>query len=157
GKARAETVVTAIRWGMRAAVVVVVSLLAGCHPRGDGPPARARASNTWNGPAVLAQVPADSPYVVGLLEPPSEALRAKMVWSIDRRVVEALRATSDIPLDERLRLDPPARAVLAILDELRGDPTKWWDNLGFAHDGRWVVYGLSVWPVVRVEVADPAK
>ena len=136
-------------------LLIVAALVAACsHPSSSTSP----TSGSWKGPDMLAHVPADTPYLFALLEPPSDAVRAKMPGSMDSFVLPALKESASVPLDKRLGLDPEKRALLGIMDTARGtDPTKWLENLGFAKNGHWVVYGMGVWPVVRIEVSDAAK
>jgi len=136
-------------------LLVVAALVAACsHPSSTTAP----TSGSWKGPDSLAHVPADTPYVFALLEPPSEAVRKKMPGNMDVIVLPALKEAASVPLDKRLGLEPPKRALLGIMDAMRGtDPTLWWENLGFAKNGHWVLYGLGVWPVLRVEVGDANK
>jgi len=135
-------------------LLIIAALLAACsHPSSTSSP-----SGSSHGPDLLAHVPADTPYLFALLEPPSDALRKKMFGSMDTLVLPALKESAAIPLDKRLELPPEKRAWLGILDAMRGsDPTQWWENLGLAKNGRSAMYGMGVWPVLRVEVGDAAK
>ncbi len=142
---------------MRSLLPLIAALAACSHPSSSttpgGPP-----SGSWHGPDALANVPADTPYVFALLEPPSDVVRKRMLGNLDAMVLPALKETAAVPLDARLSLPPPRRALLGIMDAMRGtDPTQWWENLGFKHNGHWVLYGLGIWPVLRVEVGDAAK
>lgn len=135
-------------------LLIVAALVAAC----SHPPSSTSPSGSWKGPDMLAHVPADTPYVFAMLEPPSDAVRAKQPANVDTFVLPALEESASVPLDKRLGLDPEKRALLGIMDTARGtDPTKWIENLGFAKNGHWVMYGMGVWPVMRIEVADPAK
>jgi len=135
-------------------LLIVAALVAACsHPSSSTSP-----SGSSTGPNLLSHVPADTPYVFALLEPPSDALRKKMFGNLDTLVLPALKESASVPLDKRLELPATKRALLGIMDAMRGtDPTQWWENLGLAKNGRSVMYGMGVWPVVRVEVSDPAK
>jgi hypothetical protein len=136
-------------------LLIVAALVAACsHPSSSTSP----TSGSWKGPDMLAHVPADTPYVFALLEPPSDAVKAKQPANMDTFVLPALKESASVPLDKRLGLDPEKRALLGIMDTARGnDPTRWWENLGFAKNGHWVMYGMGVWPVIRIEVGDAAK
>lgn len=113
---------------------------------------------SWQGHDVLARVPADTPYLFALLEPPSDAVRKKMFGRFDQQVIAAIAEAQAISPDARRDLAPTRRAMLNVLDQMRGgDPTRWWENLGFKDDGRWIVYGLGIWPVIHVEVGNAAK
>lgn len=133
------------------AAVVAVSLSCGGKP----PPPAAPAPPTWVAPALLAQVPADSPYVFALLTPLSEKVRARMFGGFEQQVAELWKTAKP---GGGADLEPWIRAALALTNELRGkDMKNWWRELGFDPSGRFVLYGLSLWPVMRIEVADPAR
>lgn len=107
---------------------------------------------------MLANVPAETPYLFAVMEPPSPAIHAKMMGNADLVVLPALAKIENLSLDQRMSLSPPRRAILGILDAMRGsDPKKWWENLGLKPNGRTLIYGLGIWPVVRIEVGDPAR
>src|SRR4051812_1263886 len=136
-------------------LLIVVAAVAACSHSGSSttPP-----SGSWAGPEILANVPAETPYLFAVMEPPSDAIHAKMLANTDLMVLPALANAEQVPLDQRLGLSPPRRALLGILDAMRGkDPKKWWENLGFKKNGRTLIYGLGIWPVTRIEVGDPAK
>lgn len=136
-------------------VAVVAGALMSC---GGGAPQPATLSARWSAPSILAEVPADSPYLVALLEPMNDALRQRMMRNLDAQLAHspAMKAL------DKLRSDPKAepwmRAMLTLVDELRGKGTAaWLDQLGIDPHGRFVVYGLSLWPVARIELDAPAK
>ena len=139
------------------AVLAAAGALAACggrSSRSGGP-----ASETWSAPAILGSVPADSPYVVVMLEPAPPEVRDAMFITADRKLAEALRAMEQLPpAFDRRTLSPYERALFAIFDELRGkDLKRWGQELGFDPSGRFALYGLSVWPVLRVAVADAPR
>lgn len=139
---------------MRSFLIVVAALAACSHSSTSTTP----PSGSWAGPEVLANVPADTPYLFAVMEPPSDAIHAKMMASSDLVVLPAFAKAEQIPLDQRLALSPRRRALLGILDAMRGtDPKRWWENLGLKPNGRTLIYGLGIWPVIRVEVGDAAK
>jgi len=140
-------------WLSRVSVLAVVVAALSCGS--SQPTARKPA---WVAPAILAQVPADSPYVFATLQPLEDKLRRRMFGAASRSLDELVKTTSGLTPDERANLGPAMRAVLALAEDLRGkDLTTWWRELGFDPSGRFVVYGLSVWPVARIEIADPAR
>ena|GEM_PF-5068950 len=118
----------------------------------------ATLSSSWVAPSILAQVPADSPYVIATLQPIDERLRRRLLGGVNHSLAEALKTGTQVPASERADLAPMTRALLALGDELRGkNLDNWWRELGFDPNGRFAMYGLSIWPVARVEVADPAR
>lgn len=104
------------------------------------------------GHATLGLIPADTPYAWVTLDPVSPALRERM-WSMqDEDLVKALRRGDDGSDTTLARL---ARAILGELVD--GTRVRALSELGFAANGRFAFYGLSVWPVVRLEVKEGAK
>lgn len=134
-----------------AAAAVVLSCGGGPHPSGA-------LSSTWVAPPMLAHVPAETPYLFASLEPVSEQVRRRLGRPLDREVVKLMAMADELRKRDRSTLEPVERAGLALADELRGkDVTQWWHDLGFTPGARFVLYGLSMWPVVRIEVANPAR
>lgn len=143
-----------------AAVVCVALGVSACG--GGGTHASAQQgtlSSTWQAPAVLSYVPADTPYLLATLQPIPRGWRDRMYASADERVAELQKQLALMPTDkDRGSLAPPVRAALAVLAELQATDAKHWTQaLGFDEDGRFVIYGASLWPVLRYTVADPAK
>lgn len=140
-----------------------MAMLAACgssNPRSGTPPtASTPLSGTWTAPAILARVPAESPYVIGVVEPIPSSYRAQVYASANRKIAAAVRELEALPRDfDRSTLPPQTRAMYVVLDELRGkDISNWTEVLGFNRSGRFVLYGLGVWPVMRAEVGDAAK
>jgi hypothetical protein len=130
-------------------VAVVVALSCGGSPQ----PAPGALSSRWSSPSILSHVPAESPYVFATLEPINEALRRRLMDSVDQQIAKA-RELLDRQGDERPR-KPLHRAIGAMLDELRG--RDWIERLGLDPRGRFALYGLSLWPAMRMEIANPAK
>lgn len=124
---------------------------------GGGTPQPAPPSGRWSAPAILANVPADSPYLFASLENVSDKLRARLMAGMDHQVAEALRVLEGQRSATRT-LDPLVRVLLALVKEMRDKPLSgWWKELGFDPNGHFVLYGLSVWPVMRAELADAAR
>lgn len=137
-----------------AVVVVVVAVACG----GKAPPAQGALSSRWTAPALLAQVPASSPYVFALLEPINEAMRVRMMQRFEPQAAQAMAKLDALRAMDRGQMPPWMRALLAVAEELRGSkPSEWFQRLGLDPRGRFVLYGLSMWPVARIEIADPAK
>jgi hypothetical protein len=138
---------------LRSSVVLVALVSLSCGggaPQPDKPSTRAAA-------AILSHVPAESPYLLASLDPLSERVRGLM-WADSEYLVRVRSALETVRSTDPDKRQPWMRAVLAIAEELRGkEDGSWWRHLGFAPSGRFVVYGLSVWPVIRIEVADPTR
>lgn len=104
---------------------------------------------------MLAQVPVDSPYLMAMLDPLPGAVKEQMFDSLDKKVAAAFELSRDV---DRSQLEPPMRAYFAMLDELAGKNLKEWGReLGFDPSGRFVLYGLGVWPVLRLSVANEPR
>jgi len=145
-----------LRSCLAVAVVSVVVACGGKSPEPQGP--QAVPSSRWTAPSILASVPADSPYVLALLEPVNDALRRRVMQNLDERFAAALQKIDAVKGVDRKKLEPWMRALLAFTDELRGKPSATWlEQLGFNPRGRFVIYGLSMWPVSRIEINDGAK
>lgn len=123
-------------------------LLTGCGGARGG--AKGGASgDTWG---VTRRIPSDTPYIFAALTPVPDALVTKFSATFEAQLAQAHRqllpllAASDAPW---------AKVASTLLDEIRTQkPTRWWQNVGFAPGGRFALYGLSLWPVVRLEVAN---
>ena len=142
---------------MRVLSIAVVCALVACHkPAGSG--VNGPISSTWSGPPLLAYVPADTPYLMAVLQPPPPAVRQRMLDQFATAAREAVAKLDALRSADRSTLDPWLRAALALRDELHGDdPATWATDLGFDPGGRILVYGYGLWPVARVDLLDPAK
>jgi hypothetical protein len=139
------------------AVVMVAAFACGGKPPEPQAP-QGVPSGRWTAPSILAPVPADSPYVLALLEPVNDALRRRVMQNLDERFNAAMAKLDTVKTVDRGKLEPWLRALLAFTDELRGKPSATWlEQFGLNPRGRFVVYGLSMWPVARIEISDPAK
>ncbi|MCX5741648.1 MAG: hypothetical protein NT062_04010 [Proteobacteria bacterium] len=134
---------------MRPILAICVVALAACHPptTGDPPHATPIVGARVIDRGALAYVPADTPYVFVSLEPIPETIRRRMVGIDNAELLGAL-AKLDAPT-------PFGRAMHALAGELRdGDRVRDLTELGFPTSPRFAFYGLSIWPVLRMEVAD---
>jgi uncharacterized protein (DUF1810 family) len=148
----------------RSRVLVVVVALCALSCGGTAPPPAAALSSTWKAPPILAQVPADTPYLFASLEPLSENLRQRIYAQFNRELVTLIERAQHISAEQVLEhtkdrsLEPWIRAGLAIARELDAKDAVHWDRqLGFDARAQIALYGLSVWPVLRIEVADPVR
>ena len=140
---------------MRSFALVAV-VLVGCYSSQPAKPAVPKGA--WGGFEVLANIPADSPYVFAILDTPADGIRDRLWASADRKVVALLNEATATPPETRAAAAPIARALYGIVDALHGkDPQLWAENLGLKRNGHWLWYGLGIWPVMRWELANPAK
>lgn len=124
---------------------------------GGSHPSSSTLSSSWKAPAILTHVPANTPYVFAALEPISDQLRQRMMRGFDHSLAEMLRRLDQLR-GSAADTSPWVRAAIAVADELRGkDPTSWAKTFGFDPSGQFALYGLSMWPVLRIAVADPSK
>jgi len=136
---------------VRLSLALIIAVAACSHPSA-APQAPKAVASTWKGPEILASVPADTPYFFGVLEPMPKGVRDQLFAQSGVQVKEAL---------ERAAASEQGKAGLAagvLLHELDGvDPAHWIESLGLSPDARFVLYGMSIWPVMRVEVKDAAR
>lgn len=141
---------------LRSAMVVALAAVGWACGGSARPPAA--LSSRWTAPPLLAHVPADTPYLVAVLDPVSPALRKTLMQTFGRQLGDAMKKVRDIRPADVSKAEPWQRVLIALADQLRGnDPEALPEQLGIDLRGRFVLYGLSVWPVARMEVADPAK
>lgn len=131
--------------------LLVALAVAACGPSATAPGVHGPAVPVWKGPEILASVPADTPYVFAFLEPMAPSIRARLAAQSGEQVRAALKKAATG--DGRMAL--VAAALYAELDGT--DPARWMDALGFSSESRIVLYGMSLWPVLRVETKDPAR
>ena len=138
-------------WFVNAALAAGMSLaLIACNQAGDA------AAETNN--FLLAYVPADTPYLAGNLEPIPE----DVIESAFRRAQPALDAVQDVLAGSRIRFsgssaeDNPQLAIMAaIVDELNGKLSRQGlESLGFSLEAFQAVYGMGVFPVVRLSLGN---
>jgi hypothetical protein len=121
-------------------------------------PQPAALSATWTAPSMLAKVPADSPYLFAMLDPVPQVVRRQTYASLDKKLETERARLALEPNADRSTLPVKDRMLLALFDELEGkDMNHWGRELGFDPNGRFVLYGLSVWPVVRIATSNDAR
>src|SRR5215468_8098949 len=115
-------------------VAVVTGALVSCGGSASQP---ATLSSRWSAPTILAEVPADAPYVVALLEPMNDALRRRMMQNLDAQLAQWTKALDKLREARAGTLEPWMRGVLAVIDQMRGKGTAaWFDELGIDPHGR---------------------
>ncbi|HEX3758208.1 MAG TPA: hypothetical protein VHW23_05860 [Kofleriaceae bacterium] len=125
---------------------------------GGSAPQPAALSSRWSAPSILAEVPADAPYLFALLEPMNDAVRRRLMQNFDRQIAQGMKDLEKLRDGDPAKIEPWMRAVLAILGDMRNKGmANWFDELGIDPHGRSVLYGMSLWPVVRIELNNPAK
>ena len=150
---------------MRSSWVFVVAVVAGSASCGGSAPSP--AAPAWTAPPLLTQVPAESPYVFASIAPLSEAVRARAFLSVEVELGQLVDRAQHMSADQiiarvkapdRAALAPWIRAGVAVAHELNAkDMANLPSQLGLAASGRFVLYGLSLWPVLRLEVANPVR
>ncbi len=131
--------------------VVVAIVIAACGSPATAPAAHGPVAPVWKGPEILASVPADAPYVFAFLDPLAPSIRARLAAQSGDEVKAALKKAATGEGRGAL----VAAALYAELDSV--EPAHWMDALGFSNESRFVLYGMSLWPVLRVETKDPAR
>ncbi len=131
--------------------LVSLSLVLACGPHG-GP---SHPTSPWSAPSLFAAIPADTPYVVASIDQLDEALRARMYRNVGNQLSKLISNADKLVKAED---EPWKRAIAAVIDTLRGtNLDKWYDTVGLGASPRFAFYGLGLYPVFRVELADAAK
>jgi len=136
-----------------------VALIAGACSRSEEP---AEPAN-----ALLAYAPADTPYLAANLEPLPEtvidAYLSRMQPALDEMQTQLSVARSKLEASQDgsgnpARDDTPARLALAVLSQLDGNLSReGLSSLGLDITAHKVVYGLGVFPVIRMGLSDPER
>jgi hypothetical protein len=109
--------------------------------------------------APLAFVPADTPYLVANLEPLDDATQAAVLAQANTQlpsVVAQFRQSADqLQAKGKTDLAGLMRALAAEYDGKTAQQVA--ADSGIAIKGRMAVFGMGLSPVVRMELADPAK
>lgn len=142
------TIVSSCKRGLL--MVVVVLSACGSPTKQPATPITASAKN-W-APYAFRFIPAETPYLFAALDGVSNAVTRKMFGDafngVKNKWLPKLRGTDT----------PGARAVLALVDEIAADRNNSWQaHLGLTDDLHYAIYGLSIWPVVRIDVANPNR
>ncbi|CAN5845680.1 hypothetical protein BH11MYX2_BH11MYX2_33910 [soil metagenome] len=138
--------------------LVIAGSLAACG--GSPKPATVTLNGkAWTPPAVLVNIPADTPYLFAQLAPMSQEFRDRMFAQADAKIEEAMKAMAILPPDfDRSALPGWGRVAFAWMDELKGKDTKHWSReMGLDSNQAFALYGIGIWPVVRIGVNDPVK
>src|ERR1700742_2763751 len=115
---------------------------------GSSPPPPTVVSSTWSAPTLLSHVPADTPYLVGSLEPVSEAVRKLTMARLGDQMAPLSKLAEQQSSNQKFA--PWLRALMSVVSEMKTkNPDLWWRDLGLDPNRRFIVYGLSVWPVMR--------
>lgn len=133
--------------------LLVLFVIAACGHPATSPksPANAPAQAPWRGPEILAAVPDDTPYLFGMIEPMAPGPRERILRQTGQQLKSGLQKAASGE-------GTIALVAAALYSELDGvDASHWPEALGLSHDARLVLYGLSVWPVVRLEIQDEAR
>jgi hypothetical protein len=108
-------------------------------------------SSSWTPPSSLAFVPADTPYLAVSLSGANAALDELAFHQLGSSAALWVASQPEAP-------DKPVRRMLwQFAREIAGKSyVAAWTSLGLRPHGHFLVYGLGLWPVVRLELADPA-
>lgn len=106
------------------------------------------ARDSWN---VTAKIPSDTPYVFATLTALPEPVAGKLSAGIDSQFAQVTQKLEPVLAGESA---PWAKAARSLINDMKAQPiAQFWQTAGFARGGRFAFYGLSVWPVLRAEVA----
>ncbi len=135
---------------MRAALALALTLASLSCGSSARLPTSPGATSSWDAAAL---VPADAPYVMMALDPLPIAVRHQMSEQTTRILAKATKTLAPSLTESQA---PWARALRALLTELNVQPLdQWWKTAGFSENWRFAFYGLGIWPVMRVELAQP--
>ena len=130
---------------------LALCLVLACGPHA-GP---AHPASPWSAPSLFTSIPADTPYVIASIDRLDEALRARMYRGVGDQLSKLIANADKLVKAEDA---PWKRAVAAVIDSLRGtNLDKWYDTVGLGASPRFAFYGLGLYPVFRVELADATK
>jgi|GEM_PF-7064219 len=126
-------------------LLVAAAVLAGCS----------RQQQQQYPNSLLAEVPADTPYLLASGEPMPKELTQKFRESI-RPVVDDLRARMDEILNELTQSNPDAAQQLrALVDEvMKLAASDGFKQIGLTRDDQLVIYGDGLYPVMRLTLTD---
>jgi hypothetical protein len=121
---------------------------------------------------LLDHVPADTPYVFAASEPLPEPLYGRLMALSEGQMLQALQDYKEMVarMEERHSqqggdvppLPPVNDTVMRVMDALAAELQGKFNaagmgELGFKRDADSVIYGISLFPVLRTEISDPAK
>jgi len=140
------------KWLVNAALSAALLLgISACNKAQDA------AAETDN--FLLGYVPEDTPYLAGNLAPIPE----DVIESAFERAQPALDAVQDVLAGSKIRLsgsaaeeNPQLAIMAAIVDELNGKLSRQGlESLGFTMEAYQTVYGMGLFPVIRLSLGSP--
>ncbi|MBP9086456.1 MAG: hypothetical protein KBG15_10090 [Kofleriaceae bacterium] len=134
------------------ALLIVALVLSACGNPAKPPATPALAATHKWAPNAFRFIPAETPYLFAAMDNGSNAVSRKLfadaVDGAKNKLILQLRGTDT----------PWARAMLALADEIAADRNNSWQaHLGLEEDLHYVLYGLSIWPVLRLNVTNPNR
>lgn len=111
-------------------------------------------------PEYFKNIPADSPYVFAAIKPVPFDLVSKPILESYGATMDSTRRifASEIDAQDPQYVSKGAKVMLAVLDELDGKLTReGLGSLGIAVEGLSAFYGIGIYPVMRMDLADGAK
>ena len=142
-----------MQWALLATVLLVglaPGLLSGCGG------SQARPQYDLQSYDMLDTIPADTPYYA-VLEPAPEGFLSRVIYDLADPGERLLEVLHDLQADLEAQAQaqsPIWRLGLTLVRELRGKLSRaGLDSLGISDRVRAIVYGVGVWPVVRLELS----
>ena len=145
------------------AILALTALLVnacGKEEAGQEPAASGAAEQKTQGNSLLALVPANTPYLGGNLQPVPDAIIDSYLTRFEPALAslqaELNQARAELESNpDQLADDPGARVAHALLQEMDGKLNRaGLESLGFDLSADTVVYGMSVFPVMRTSLSD---
>src|SRR6185503_21231991 len=96
--------------------ILVFGLVACVACGGSAKPRPQTLSATWSAPTMLSKVPADSPYLMAVLDPMPELVRRQTYKQLDKKLADELAAL-DLEAVDRSQLPMKEKLLFALRDE----------------------------------------
>lgn len=109
-------------------------------------------------PAFVEMIPAETPYVIAGLQPMDKAIADKMFKAMDPLLAQMQSELKSEMANMGEATSNEDKLAKAVMEELDGKlNAKGLAELGISTTPTYALYGIGLMPVVRIELADPAK
>jgi hypothetical protein len=159
-----------INFRLAAFGAVALMTLTACSKSDDAVETAAVAAVSESGNSLFAYVPADTPYLVGNLQPPPDEVIDTFLQRFQpvldavqtelhkaRQSIEAESGDGSQTPDETQNHDMGVKLMHAVLQELDGKLNRpGLESMGFDLQSHKVIYGMGAFPVIRLGLSDAA-
>ncbi len=138
--------------GCKRGVLIMTMVLSACGSTANKTASPEAASAKSWAPYAFRFIPAETPYLLATMANSSNVVSRKLIAdTVDAAKNKMLPKLRDIDT-------PAAHALLALADEVAADHNNSWQaHLGLDEDLHYALYGLSIWPVLRINVTNPNR